>query len=638
MTAAPSNASDTGEEGNDREPALLGVETSLQGKRWQSRGFDPDLAVRIKAQISQNQAADNPHTQMGDMPDFMAGVIAARILNVASLDGFLNPSLRATLPDPSSLVDMDKAAARLADAIQNPDEQVAVFADYDVDGATSAALLVRYFAALGKPLRTYVPDRVAEGYGPNAVALGRLADEGARLIICVDCGIAAHEAFAALAHSHPDCQIVVLDHHQADEVLPAAHALVNPNRLDDLSGMGELAAVGVTFLALVALNRTLRDRGAFAEVAEPDLLSLLGLVAFGTVADVVPLRGLNRAFVTQGLRVLQRGDNAGLTALAQIANVHGKPSVYHLGFALGPRINAGGRVGRADLGVRLLTTSNADEADALAAELERLNRERQSIEAAALASALEEANEAITEEASDILVVAGANWHPGIVGLVASRLKDRFSRPVIAISLGKDGVAKGSARSMTGVDIGGAIRAAAEAGVITSGGGHGMAAGLTMEAGRLHDLRAFLAEHVGSAARQARANDSLSVDAMLSAGGASETLMGWLDLIGPFGAGNPEPRFVFPSQRVAFVARAGDTHLRLTLKGGDGARLDAMAFRAVGTEMGEALLAHDGATMHFAGKLKRDTWVGRGSSRGSGRGGNAARLKLFIDDVAPARA
>ena len=616
----------------------LGVERSLLGRCWRFRPHDPDIAARIGA------------TQ--DMPELVARLIAARHGDPATLAAFLSPSLRHNLPDPSTLAGMDAAASRIADAAM-AEESVAVFADYDVDGATSAALLVHFFRALGQSVRTYVPDRVTEGYGPNTAALGGLAEAGAGLIICVDCGIAAHEVLEAHGRAYPDTQIVVLDHHQATEHLPKAQAVVNPNRLDDTSGLGTLAAVGVTFLTLVAVARELRRRGRFEACPEPDLLALLGLVALGTVADVVPLTGLNRTFVTQGLAVLARGGNRGLVAmgpglvamgpglaaLGRVARMNGPIGVTQLGFQLGPRINAGGRVGRADLGLRLLTTTDAEEADALAAELERLNRERKAIEAAALAEALDEAEAGLTAgegDGGDIVVVAGGGWHPGIVGLVAARLKDRFRRPAVAIAIGGDGTARGSARSMPGVDIGAAIRAARQAGVIDKGGGHAMAAGLSMTAGKsgatdqVAALRDFLNHHVGRAAATALAQDRLSIDAPLAAGAAAgaagEALMGWLDRIGPFGAGMPEPRFVFPAHTVGFAARAGDNHIRLSLTGGDGAKLDAMAFGQLTTPLGQALLSSGGAPMHIAGKLVRDNWGGR------------ARIKLFVDDAAPVRA
>lgn len=590
------------------EAAAFGVETSLTGRRWQFRAYTPEDAAQICATL--------------EMPELVARLIAARHGHAASLQSFLEPTLRDNLPDPSVLTAMDDAVGRIADAVLT-DETVAVFADYDVDGATSAALVVRYLAFLGKASRVYVPDRQSEGYGPNAPALNQLAEEGASLIICVDCGIAAHEAFDAHLAAFPATDIVVLDHHQADEVLPRAHALVNPNRLDDTSGLGALAAVGVTFLTLVALNRDLRRRGAFDSRSEPDLMSLLGLVALGTVADVVPLTGLNRVFVAQGLRIMGQTDNPGLTALGRIARMSGPPGVGQLGFVFGPRINAGGRVGRANLGVRLLTTSDPSEADALAAELERLNRERQAIEAAALATAHEAAEAAIASGDGDILVVAGAGWHPGVVGLVAARLKEHFRRPAVAIAIGKDGTARGSARSMPGVDIGTAIRVAAQAGVVTKGGGHAMAAGLTMESARIAELRDLLVDMAGADARKALAVDRLSIDAPLAANGANEALMKWLDRIGPFGAGMPEPRFVFPSHTISFAARAGDAHIRLTLKDGEGAKLDGISFRTVGTPLGDALLSSRELGLHIAGKLKRDHWQGR------------TRIKLHVDDAAP---
>lgn len=591
-------------------PAVFGVEQSLLGRCWRFRPHDEAVAARLGAS--------------GELSDLVARLVAARGVDAPGLEGFLEPSLRETLPDPSGLVAMDAAADRLAAAVETG-ESIAVLADYDVDGATSAALLIRYLRAVGVRPAVHVPDRLKEGYGPNAPALSRLAAAGASLVVCVDCGIAAHEAFRDHALGHPQCDIVVFDHHQAGEDLPAARALVNPNRLDDVSGLGHLAAAGVTFLGLVALNRALRRRGYFAGRDEPDLLPLLGLVALGTICDVVPLTGLNRTFVTQGLKMLRRGRDVGIGALAALGRLDGPPGVYHLGFVLGPRINAGGRVGRSDLGVRLLTTEDPHEAEALAAELERLNRERQAVEAAATATAMEQAQD-LSAEASGVLVVAGQDWHPGVVGLVAARIKERFRRPAVAISLGSDGLARGSARSIAGVDIGAGIRAAVQAGVVQKGGGHAMAAGLTLSPDRLGDLGAFLDAMLGEAVSAARLSDSLSIDAPLSAGAAGEELLSWLERIGPFGQGHPEPRFAFPAHAIAFAARAGEAHVRATLRAGDGRRIEAIAFRVAGTPLDRALLGMDGLPLHVAGKLRTNTWNGR------------TRPQLVIDDAARVRA
>lgn len=601
----PGGVAETGSESKPEDAPLFGIARSASGRRWRIRPHDANVAARLAASA--------------EMPALIARLIAARGVTPDGLPSFLEPSLRESLVDPSTLVAMDAAAARIADAIIGG-EGIGILADYDVDGATSAALLVRYLAALGVDAAVHVPDRVTEGYGPNAPALLALSAR-ATLIICVDCGVAAHEAFAAHAEASPATDIVVFDHHQAGEDLPVCHALVNPNRLDDLSGQGALAACGVTFLGLVAISRVLRGRGVFEDREEPDLLALLGLVALGTVCDVVPLTGLNRAYVTQGLRMLRQRRDIGLGALGEIARLNEAPGVYHLGYVLGPRINAGGRVGQSDLGVRLLTSTDDDEALALAAELERHNLERQTIEAAATSAALAAA-EAQAADARSTLTVAGEDWHPGVVGLVAARLKERFRCPAVAISIGEDGVGRGSARSVAGVDIGAAIRAAAGEGLLVKGGGHAMAAGLSIAPDRIAEFSDFLETHLGASVRSAEGADSLSIDAPLMAGAATDALMDWLEKIGPFGAGHPEPRFAFPAHTVGFAKPVGQGHVKTRLRSGDGKSLDAIAFRVAGTPLGDLLLGTDGLPLHIAGKLRRDRWGGR------------SRVQLIIDDAA----
>ncbi|NND49475.1 MAG: single-stranded-DNA-specific exonuclease RecJ, partial [Rhizobiales bacterium] len=538
------------------------------------------------------------------------------------LPQFLTPTLKDLMPDPSALCDMDRAASRIADAITGG-EKIAVLADYDVDGAASAALMARYLRGLGRDLSVHVPDRITEGYGPNAEALGRLIDDGASLIVTVDCGIAAASAFAAIQGR---ADVIVLDHHQAGEVLPDVAGVVNPNRLDDLAGLEYLAAAGVVFMTLVAVNRELRARGAFAGATEPDLVGLLPLVGLATVCDVVPLTGLNRAFVTQGLRLIQRRDFAGLAALADRARLNGPASVYHLGFMLGPRINAGGRIGRSELGYRLLASDETSEVEAIAGELERLNAERQAIEAAALDEACEMVEASVGDSAAEgAITVASANWHPGVVGLVAARLVERYRTPAIAIALDENGLGRGSGRSIAGVDLGSAIRGAVDAGHLKKGGGHAMAAGLTIAGGEIKAFSAYMNGELAAAVSAGRGQNHLSIDAPLTAGGATQELMALIDRAGPFGNAHPEPRFAFASHRVSYAKTVGNGHVRVSLKAEDGRRLEAIAFRAAGTPLGDALSAGGCETLHVAGKLKRNHWQGRET------------IQLMIDDAARPR-
>ena len=581
------------------EPAaFLGVERSLTGRIWKAR-LGPAEAAAATA-IAQRHA----------IPDVVARVLAARGVGIDEAPAFLDPTLKRLMPDPSVLTDMDKAAVRIADAVV-AGEPVAIFGDYDVDGASSAALFARFLRAEGRDAVIYIPDRIFEGYGPNVEAMKSLAAGGARLVICVDCGSTSTDALAAAADLGLD--VVVLDHHQVGAALPPAAALVNPNRQDDLSGLGHLAAVGVTFLAVVAVSRELRRRGWNGpERRAPELMQWLDLVALGTVCDVVPLVGLNRAFVAKGLLAMARRENKGLAALADTARLGGPAAPYHLGFLLGPRINAGGRIGDAALGARLLASDDPVEAATLAAELDRLNQERQAIEAAMLAEAVAEAEAEIgSGEGPAVLVTASARWHPGVVGLIASRLKDRFRRPAVAIAFQPNGIGSGSGRSVAGADLGHAVREAVAAGILLKGGGHAMAAGLTLDTARLGDLRAFLEERLGPKARASTEADGLKVDAALSAGGATVELIDLIARAGPFGSGHPEPVFVLPAHQVAYAETVGQGHVRLTLKALDGATLRAIAFRAADSDLGRALLGARGRPLHVAGTLSADHWQGR---------------------------
>lgn len=577
---------------------FLGVERSLTGRAWVSRLADDRLALAI--------------AQREELPEIVARVLAARGVAPEDCAAYLNPNLKSLLPDPSSLLDMDRAARRVAEAIMRG-EKVAVFGDYDVDGATSSAVLKRFFKAVGHDIRIYIPDRIREGYGPNAPALMELRDDGYRLIVTVDCGTMAHKVLGLAADA--GLEIVVIDHHQAEPALPPALALVNPNRLDDRSGQGTLAAVGVTFLFIVAINRALRDGGWYATHDEPDLLALLDLVALGTVCDVVPLVGLNRAYVSQGLRVLARRGNIGLKALADVSRLEGAPAVYHLGFLLGPRVNAGGRVGRADLGARLLTTSDADEAAAIAAELDVLNKERQAIEAQVLEEALAQVDMAIGASRRNapppVIIAASKGWHPGVIGIVASRLKDRYERPTIVVALDGKGEGKGSGRSIQGVDLGRAVTAALESGLLINGGGHAMAAGLTVREDKLEGFTEFLEGRLAGDVLAASESRALRLDGALSARGANRALYDLLEQAGPYGAGNPEPRFALPAMRIAHVDLVGGAHVRCMLTGEDGARIKAIAFRAAETPLGKALLDRGTGSIHVAGRLKADDWRGR---------------------------
>ncbi len=577
----------------DGRALCLGVERSLLGRRWETRCGD----LRLAAALSQRHG----------LPEIVGRVLAGRGVALEEAESHLNPTLRRLMPNPSQLKDMDRAVARLVAAIEGQ-ETIAVFGDYDVDGATSAALLKRFLAAIGVPLRVYVPDRRAEGYGPNAPALLRLKAEGVSLVITVDCGTTAHESLAVAAEASLDT--LVIDHHAAEPRLPAAYAVVNPNRLDEDGHLGQLAAVGVTFVFLVGLNRALRDGGWYGRAGqtEPDLRAWLDLVALGTVCDVVPLTGLNRAFVAQGLKVLAGRGNVGLAALCDAARVDERPGTYHAGFILGPRINAGGRVGQSDLGAQLLATDDPGEAARLAEQLDGLNAERRRIERDVLDQALAQI-EATAAEARGLVMAVAEGWHPGVIGIVASRLKERTNLPSLVVAL-ENGVGKGSGRSVPGVDLGAAVIAARQSGLLINGGGHPMAAGLTVAEDRVEALRAFLDERLSRRIAEIQYRPSLGIDGALQPGGARSDLVEVLEQVGPYGAGNPEPRFAIPEARVAAAQVVGENHVRCTITGSDGSRLKGIAFRALDGALGPALLRTGGLPLHLAGKLRRDAWAG----------------------------
>jgi single-stranded-DNA-specific exonuclease len=533
-----------------------------------------------------------------------------------------DPRIRDFLPDPSCFRDMDKGAKRLADAIQQG-EAIAIFGDYDVDGATSAALLVLLLRRLGVEPMVYIPDRLMEGYGPSGKALVELKAKGASVVICVDCGAQAFEALEEAREAGLD--VIVVDHHQCASLLPAAHALINPNRLDeseDGAAHGHLAAVGMAFLLGVALLRELRGRGAFEALAEPKILDLLDLVALGTVTDVARLKSLNRAFVTQGLRVMAARQNLGLSALAEAARLVKPPSCRDLGFALGPRINAGGRVGKSDLGVRLLTTTDPEEARALAAELDRLNEERRAIEMLVCEQAEAQAAD---QTDSPMITVMSSGWHQGVIGIVAGRLKERFGRPAIVIAETEDGTGKGSGRSISGVDLGAAVLAAKESGLLIAGGGHAMAAGLTLPPGGLEPFRDFINERLAGDVEKSRSDRALLLDALLAPGGVAGALCDALEAAGPYGAGWPGPRVAAGPVRLLKTGIVGDGHVRGLGCGDDGKTFKWIAFRSAATELGQALLSSPpDRRWWLAGTIKRDEW----------NGGNAAEMHL--EDAAPA--
>jgi single-stranded-DNA-specific exonuclease len=572
----------------------LGVSKSLCGRFWLERPGDERLGLAI--------------SQRCQVPEIIGRMLAARGQSLEGAPGFLQPRLRDLLTDPSELKDMDQAAERLADAVARA-ERIAIFGDYDVDGATSAALLSRFLRAAGaeEPL-LYVPDRMREGYGPNAAAFHALKAAGAALVITVDCGITS---FAALGEAKGiGLDVIVADHHVAEPALPAAFAVVNPNRLDESSTHRTLAAVGVVFLLVIAVNRALRRRGWFGPARpEPDLLQWLDLVALGTVCDVVPLVGLNRALAAQGLKVMARRSNLGIKSLCDVARVTDRVDAYHAAFLLGPRVNAGGRVGRSDLGARLLATEDPVLAGDLARQLDVYNEERRALETEVQEAATRQA-EAQAADNPHLLFVAATGWHPGVIGIVAGRLKERYQRPVCVIAL-ENGMGKASGRSVAGLHLGQAVIAAREAGLVLKGGGHAMAAGFEAREEQLGALQAFIAARFKDDLDGTPLMPTLLVDGALQARAASPDLIATLESLAPFGAGNAEPRFVFPAQRVAMADIVGSDHVRCVLTGPDGGRLKAIAFRVANEDLGRALLASRGAALHVAGRLKLDSWQGR---------------------------
>ncbi|MDO5647743.1 single-stranded-DNA-specific exonuclease RecJ [Paracoccus sp. (in: a-proteobacteria)] len=576
--------------------AYLGVESSLTGRCW----IGPDATLERLAEGLAQQAA---------LPLPVARVLAERGVPAADAAAFLAPKLRDLLPDPLTLRDMGVAAERLVQAaIQG--QRIAVFADYDVDGGSSAALLLDWLRQQGRDATLYIPDRIDEGYGPNAPAMSGLA-AAHDLIICVDCGTLSHDALAAAQ----GCDVIVLDHHLGGETLPPALAVVNPNRADEDGALGHLCAAGVVFLTLVQAGRVLRGMGR----AEPDLMAMLDLVALATVADVAPLVGVNRAFVRQGLAVMARRARPGLVALSDVARLDGPPSAFHLGFLLGPRINAGGRVGRADLGALTLASRDPAHAERLAAQLDELNRDRRAIEAAVRAEAV-----AQVEARGDTRLswAAGEGWHPGVVGIVAARVKESSNLPSVVIGV-DGGIGKGSARSVPGVDLGRAIQRLAREGLLIKGGGHEMAAGLTVDADRIPAAMDRLAELIAPQLAARSGVGDLRISGLLDPAGATPDMFRMLEDAGPFGQAAPAPRFAFGDQLIDSAATMGDGHLRLSFRSPGGPAIEAVAWGAMNTPLGPGLIGAKGRRFHLAGKLELSTWGGR------------ERLRLRLDDAAP---
>jgi len=588
---------------------FLDVKSSVSGQAWVERldGKSRNTALAI--------------SQTLDLPELIGRVLAGREVELDDAEKFMAPAIRDLMPDPNVLTDMNIAADRIADAITQK-QQVAIFGDYDVDGAASSALMSKFLSHHGVKSEIYIPDRIFEGYGPNPEAIKALIDNGAKLIITVDCGATSFEALAEARKLGVD--VVVLDHHQMGEEGPVCVALVNPNRQDDLSGLGHLCAGGVVFMTLVATLRELRTRNIYSDtLSPPDLLSWLDLVALATVCDVVPLKGLNRAFVVKGLQVMAQQENIGLRALMRIGRLDGPPRPYHLGFVLGPRINAGGRIGDAALGSRLLTTDDDHLADEIAQQLDNLNKERQAAEARMLEEAIAEADAEIGEGTPPAIIVTESDqWHPGIVGLLASRLKDRFKRPAFAIAFDRMGKGSGSGRSISGVDLGAVVRNAVDNAILEKGGGHAMAAGLTVKKNKLGELRAYFESQLSENVDAVRSNQELKIDGALTARSATIDLVELLEQAGPYGQGHSQPVFAFPAHQIRYAKVVGQNHVSFTASAGDGATLRGIAFRVADEEIGQLLLNSNGQPIHLVGTLNADFWQGQ------------KRVQLRLMDVA----
>lgn len=586
------------------ESGFLGITHSAKGLIWRERldeaGRNQGLAL----------------SQIAGIPEILGRVLAARGATIDTVENWLNPSLKEFMPDPHVMQHMEIGATRLAEAIVKQ-QKIAIFGDYDVDGAVSSALMKLFISAHnsngGPEPQIYIPDRIFEGYGPNPDAINSLVDNDAELIVTVDCGTVSHEALAEATKREID--VVVVDHHLAGETLPDVTAVINPNRQDDLSDLGHLCAGGVVFMLLVATKRVLTGQNYYKDqsITPPDLMAYLDLVALSTICDVVPLKGLNRAFVSKGLQVMHKRHNVGLRALGDAAGLTTAPTPYHLGFLLGPRINAGGRIGSSELGATLLSEQDSIEAERIATLLNKLNDERKEMEKLTLEEATTKVSDMIDENPEMPIIFAGSkDWHKGLVGLVASRLTEKFRRPSCVLSMDeKSKTATGSLRSISSVDIGRVVQKAKDDGIILKGGGHAMAAGLTLETDRLEEVEAYFAKELANAVTTERARMGLDIDGALTANGISPNFMDQLERAGPFGQGNPTPRFVLPSHRVKFSKIVGEAHVKCTLEASDQSRINAIAFRAANTELGELLLDRAGEPLHIVGQLRRNSWNGR---------------------------
>ena len=580
----------------EEQKNFLGIKRSISDRSWVDRLND--ASARTATAMSQRHG----------ISEIIARILAARSVELDEAEAFLNPTIRELMPDPSAMTDMDALVDRLFAAIQS-NEQIALFGDYDVDGATSVSLIQRFLRALGVEPLIYIPDRIFEGYGPNEGAIDQLVEAGATLIVTIDCGTTSYKA---IEHAKSrDADVLVIDHHLLDGELPKANAVVNPNRPDDVSGLGYLCAAGVAFMVLVALNRKLREN----EIRPlPDLMALLDLVALGTVCDVVPLIGLNRAFVQRGMDAMRKGRNRGIAALSMAARISGPLNPYHLGFVIGPRINAGGRIGDAALGAKLLSTDDEHEAMHIASQLDQLNAERQLIEKRAVDEAVAVADAEIGGgDGPPVLVMASPDWHQGVVGLVAARLKERFNRPAFAISQKPDGSGTGSGRSVPGVDLGAAVLEAVKQGILPKGGGHAMAAGISIASGQIGAFRSFLADKLGDDVANAQKENAIKIDAALTARGATVSFLHDIERAGPFGSGNPGPVFALPAHRVTFADIVGaGGHVKVSLVSQDRARINAIAFRAADTALGQFLMeARNSDPIHVVGTLSINHWQGR---------------------------
>ena len=585
---------------------VLGTEISIGGRRWSQKLNEGIETERLVYTIVQRY----------DLPEIIARLLVARDVSLEEVNRFLNPKIRDIMPDPSSLMDMDVAVDRLLKAISD-NELIGLFADYDVDGATSSALLKMYLNALNIRNELYIPDRVKDGYGPNKQGLEYLKAKGASVILTLDCGILAFDVLDDF--NLQGGEVIVIDHHMAEPKLPKAIAVVNPNRLDDQSDLGNLAAVGVVFLLLVALTRRLRKVGWFSKKTEPDLLQWLDLVAIGTICDVVELKGLNRAFVAQGLKVMALQKNIGVKALREVARVNSKPNSYQVGFTLGPRINAAGRVGEAVLGARLLSCDDEIYAMNTSNLLDEQNKVRQEIESSVLEQALSFLNE--ENENENVIVVAADNWHPGVIGIVAARLREKFNKPACVVSI-QNGIGKGSGRSVSGWDMGSAIIGAVQSGLLKGGGGHKMAAGFSVSSDKVCQLKHYLNDHFNRSVVEADTVASLPIDGLITLAAVKEELLDLLERLEPFGAGNPEPRFVIPSLEVKYATVVGDQHIKCRFAEKSSSEINGICFRAVGTKIGDVLLNQSGLQIHVAGKIRKNLWQGRAS------------LQIIVDDIA----